>query len=54
MVFFVGDKVFKVVFVRNLGIDFVFGCLLVADPGFPIGGVWTSDTGTFRQKCMQK
>ena len=32
----------------------------VADPGFPIGGrgpirgAWTSDTGTFQQKCMRK
>ena len=34
----------------------------VADPGFPVGGggvdplggVWTSDTGAFQQKCMQK
>ena len=33
----------------------------VADPGFPVGGActrygraWTSDAGTFRQKCMQK
>ena len=32
----------------------------VADPGFPVGGgvdplegAWTSDLGTFRQKCMQ-
>ena len=29
----------------------------VADPGFPVwvgGGGWTSDTGTFRWKHMQK
>ena len=32
----------------------------VADPGFPVGDVdplgeaWTSDTGAFHQKCMQK
>ena len=32
----------------------------MADPGFPVGGVdplgevWTSDVGTFQQKCMQQ
>ena len=32
----------------------------VADPGFPVGGhapirgAWTSNVGTFWQKCMQK
>ena len=34
--------------------------VLVADPGFPIGGhgpiggAWTSDVGAFWQKCVQK
>ena len=26
----------------------------VADPGFPVGGAWTSNVGAFWQKCMQK
>ena len=32
----------------------------VADSGFPVGGrgpfrgAWTSDMGTFQQKCMRK
>ena len=28
--------------------------IAVADPGFPVGGSWTSDGDTFHQKCMWK